>query len=690
MPAFNPVLNVSDLNGTNGFRINGAPYDELGWSVSGAGDLNGDGFDDLILGTHAGGGILGVSYVVFGSAAGFPTTLSVSDLDGSNGFRIEGDAVPPGGGVEMSVSDAGDVNGDGIGDLIIGVPHENPSGPSSGSSYVVFGTAAGFDDVLSLTALNGTNGFRIDGAAAFDGSGFAVSGAGDVNGDGFDDVIVGAGSADPNGNNSGSSYVVFGSNSGFAPEISVGALNGTNGFRIDGGAASGYTGGAVSSAGDINGDGFDDLIIGNYRSRLGDTFVVLGTGSFSSTLALSALDGSNGFRVHSPPIDFIGFSVSGAGDINGDGIDDLIIGAPAKDQGTAYGAGASYVVFGKTSGFTSLLDVTTLDGTNGFRINGTASYDQAGNSVSGAGDINGDGFDDLIVGARFADQNGSYSGSTYVVFGAASFGATLELSSLDGNTGFRLDGDANFVSGFSVSGAGDINGDGFDDLVSGAPNASFFSRDGAAFVVFGGSGSGSNVIDGTSGADVLTGTANADVINGFGGHDTLQGLADDDTLNGGKGSDTLEGGEGNDSLNGGAASDTLRGGEGDDTLSGGAGGDILIGGAGRDALTGGGSGDRFVFNPGDFVSGPFDTITDFKKAQGDKIVLSSVDAIDGGADNAFTFVGSGGFTGVAGQLHYVAGAGEVTVQGDTNGDGAADFSITVLGVSSLAAGDFML
>jgi hypothetical protein len=219
------------------------------------------------------------------------------------------------------------------------VPHENPSGPSSGSSYVVFGTAAGFDDVLSLTALNGTNGFRIDGAAAFDGSGFAVSGAGDVNGDGFDDVIVGAGSADPNGNNSGSSYVVFGSNSGFAPEISVGALNGTNGFRIDGGAASGYTGGAVSSAGDINGDGFDDLIIGNYRSRLGDTFVVFGTGSFSSTLALRPWTAATGFVCTVPRSILLVFSVSGAGDINGDGIDDLIIGAPAKDQGTAYGAG---------------------------------------------------------------------------------------------------------------------------------------------------------------------------------------------------------------------------------------------------------------------------------------------------------------------------------------------------------------
>ena len=129
MPAFDPVLNVSDLNGTNGFRIDGAPYDSLGWSVSGAGDVNGDGFDDLILGTHAGsGGILGVSYVVFGSSGGFPTTLSVTDLDGSNGFKIEGDVVPPGGGVEMSVSDAGDVNGDGIGDLIIGVPHEDPNG----------------------------------------------------------------------------------------------------------------------------------------------------------------------------------------------------------------------------------------------------------------------------------------------------------------------------------------------------------------------------------------------------------------------------------------------------------------------------------------------------------------------------------------------------------------------------------
>jgi Ca2+-binding RTX toxin-like protein len=728
MPAFDPVLNIADLNGDNGFRINGAPYDSLGWSVSGAGDVNGDGFDDLFIGSHNGSGstLAGLSYVVFGSAAGFPATLDVTALDGSNGFKIEGEVRGPGEGVEMSVSDAGDVNGDGIGDIIIGLPHETPAGESSGSSYVVFGSASGFTDVLSLTTLDGTNGFRIDGVVFRGLSGFAVSGAGDVNGDGFDDVMVGALGADPVGYNSGSTYVVFGGNTGFAPSISVASLNGSNGFRIDGFATSQYTGGAVSSAGDINGDGFDDMIIGNSRSHFGDTFIVFGAGSFSSTLSLSSLNGNNGFRVHSAPVDFAGYSVSGAGDVNGDGIDDLIIGATHKDQGTIYAAGASYVVFGTTSGFSSVLDVSTLDGSNGFRINGTAAYDRVGFSVSGAGDINGDGFDDLVVGAPFTNLNGSYSGSTYVVFGAASFGATLELSSLDGDTGFRLDGDANFFNGFSVSGAGDINGDGFADLVSGAPGG---NGPGAAFVVLGGEGSGSgpSIIIGTAGDDVLIGTAGADSINGLQGSDTLQGLAGDDTLIGGNGSDTLDGGVYNDRLNGGNGSDTLLGGDGDDTLNsgegsdtlkggegsdklrggdgddtlqggkgrdtlqGGKGDDSLTGGAGKDVFTGGSGADHFIFTPGDFPVGtPFDTITDFNHSQGDKIVLSAIDAIDGGADNAFSFIGSGSFSGVAGQLHYVVGTGRVTVEGDTNGDSVADFSITVLGVSSLVAGDFTL
>lgn len=233
-----------------------------------------------------------------------------------------------------------------------------------------------------------------------------------------------------------------------------------------------------------------------------------------------------------------GYSVSSAGDVNGDGFDDLIVGAVFDDPNGNSFSGASFVVFGKTDG--TAVELSDVEGgTGGFVINGVAAYDLSGISVNAAGDVNGDGLDDLIVRAACADSNGNQSGVSFVVFGKAD-GAVVQLSDVQGGTGgFVINGvTTGDRSGFSVSGAGDVNGDGLDDLIVGAdgddPNG---SGSGASFVVFGGDFSGAATQVGTTAADMLSGTAADDVIFAGTGNDTIDGGGGTDRLSGGSGAD---------------------------------------------------------------------------------------------------------------------------------------------------------
>ncbi len=530
--AFAANLDLSALNGSNGFKLSGeAANDISGKSVSGAGDINGDGIGDLIIGapgTDQHGNYTGTSYVVFGSRAGFAPNVNLSALNGSNGFKIIGTSVYDGSGA--SVSGAGDINGDGIDDLIIGAV------PGGNASYVVFGSRAAFPATLDLaTPLSGVNGFKVSGAAANDSAGFSVSAGGDINGDGIDDVIIGAYHADPHGNNSGASYVVFGSRAGFAANVNLSALTGLNGFRLAGGAAFDYAGFSVSGAGDINGDGIDDLIVGAPEASpnggySGASYIVFGSrAGFGPTMDLSKLTAAAGFKLEGAAAgDRAGNSVRGAGDFNGDGIGDLIVGAPLSDPSGST-SGTSYIVFGHRAPavprvFAPAIDLSSLTGTTGFKLTGVADGDNAGGSVRSAGDVNGDGFDDLIIGAIFADEGGvgnANRGATYVVFGkAGGFGTNgvFALGSLDGTNGFKLSGVADGdLSGFSVSAAGDVNGDGFDDVIIGARNAD--NNRGASYVIFGkssfvatptpGFAIALSALDGTNGFK-LSGVANYD------------------------------------------------------------------------------------------------------------------------------------------------------------------------------------
>ncbi len=628
-------------------------------------------------------------------------TVELSSLNGANGFRVSGELAGDRAG--WSVSGAGDINGDGVEDFIIGAYTADPNGSDSGATYVVFGRTTGFPANFALSSLNGSNGFEITGIAAGNDSGFSVSSAGDVNGDSIDDLIIGA----PSASGEGEAYVVFGRSTAFGAELDLSSLNGTTGFRIAGEATNDRFGHTVSSAGDVNNDGIDDVIIGAVDATvtdIGRAYVVFGRSTaFAATVNASSLNGTTGFRIDGGEDEqSLGQAVSSIGDINGDGVDDLIVGAVGDGAN-----GAAFVVFGRTSAFASAIDVSTLNGANGFKLVGAAANDGFGYAVSEAGDINGDGIEDLIVSAVGADPGGvSSAGAAYVVFGRSTgFSATLNVSTLNGTNGFALNGAANNdEAGIAVAGVGDVDGDGFDDLLVGA---FFADPDGATdagstYLVYGKAGgfsaslalgtlqnpdgviiegigadsfSGgsvgaadinndgrSDIIIGAYGNNLTTGDAfvifgstglginptefnetlrgnnSGNNINGLGGADFIHGFGGNDTIFGGTSPDTINGGLGNDTLDGGTAFDTL---DYSDRTDGGVNVNVING----VALTGG-----FINSAGFYQGGvQEDVISNFENIFGtafrDRLIAGSTSArIEGRDGDDFLFAFSGNDT----------------------------------------------
>jgi len=391
-----------------------------GWSASTAGDTNGDGYGDVIVGAYANNFGAGKAYVYAGGPAGLSTTAAWTAMGEVYG-EFFGD----------SVSTAGDVDGDGYADVIVGAKKYDSD---TGKAYVYAGGPSGPSTTAAWTAA---------GEGPGDEFGFSVSTAGDVDGDGYGDVIVGAFQYS---SMTGKAYVYKGGPSGLSTTAAWTAVGegGLNGL-----------GESVSTAGDVNGDGYSDVIVGApyNNSSSGKTFVYSGGPTGLSTSAAATVVGE-------APSNSFGVSVSTAGDVDGDGYSDVIVGAS-----TANSTGKAYLFPGGPSGVSTTATWTAL---------GEAAGNYFGNSVSTAGDVNGDGYADVIVGAYTKD---SYRGKAYVyVGGPTGLSATAVWTAV---------GEApNNYFAVCVSTAGDVNGDGYSDvIVSGNGNN---SSTGKAYVYLGG------------------------------------------------------------------------------------------------------------------------------------------------------------------------------------------------------------
>ncbi|MFC1638987.1 integrin alpha [Patescibacteria group bacterium] len=416
----------------------------LGNSVSSAGDVNGDGYGDVIVGAFYfdnGQEDEGRAYVFLGSRSGLSGTPDwTAEPDQANAY------------FGKSVSSAGDVNGDGYGDVIVGAVQYDADQTNEGRAFVYHGSASGLSDTPDWT------GDPTDQINAWFGN--SVSSAGDVNDDGYDDVIVAAYSYNNGQTDEGSAYVFLGSASG---------LSSTPDWTDESDQASSYYGMSVSSAGDVDGDGYDDVIVGAYGYDNGQTdegraYVYLGSESGPSATPDWTAEADQTYAN-------LGYSVSSAGDVNGDGYGDVVVGALNYDDGQT-DEGRAYLFLGSASGLSATADWTAAP----------TDQDNArfGASVSSAGDVNGDGYGDVVVGAQRFTETASNEGRAYLFLGSAS-----GLAAAASWTADPAD-QSSVYFGFPVSSAGDVNGDGFDDVIVGAyPYDNGQNDEGRAYLYYG-------------------------------------------------------------------------------------------------------------------------------------------------------------------------------------------------------------
>ena len=481
---------------------------EAGRAVAMLGDINNDGYGDVAVGAplaaYGSSSVAGVLYVVLGGATR-SSNIDLDTLNGTNGGYLLAGFV--GDNLSDAVAGAGDVDGDGLNDIVFGAPAHTLG---HGEAYITFG---------ATTSLNTLNGFRPLNFNPASGSfptnngmvlaattstvfglrtGEAVAGGGDFDGDGFKDVVVGMpliGTTDTVTDNAlGRVYIVFGRATGFTNvSLTLGGATGTRAINLDGSVVFGQAGRSVAM-GTIDNDSLSDVLI----AAPGINTVYMVSGNTVKTardnLDLNTLNGSNGgAQIVGPSSIGFGTKVTNVGDVNKDGRDDILILAPTAlpVSGGSY-SGVAYVIFGTSTTAMQTINVASLNGTNGFTVHGASfvpSFGTYGGLVDATGaDINGDGFKDIVLTQTLVPQGVTQLGETYVLYGkSGSFSDVNNLNldtGLNGTNGFKIVGSDPDSNISRTANAGDMNNDGFEDLMLGLPGGGPVGG-GTVYVIYG-------------------------------------------------------------------------------------------------------------------------------------------------------------------------------------------------------------
>ncbi len=511
------TVSLTGLNGANGFSITGQPAGvgaELGASVAVGTTVSGSG-NSIVLGAPGVGTDAGRVYVITGSGSGGAATLNLSSAAGV--IQINGGAANDRAGTSV---DVGGLNADAFADVLIGAP--GISG-NQGTGYVVFGGSAVATSLASLSSAqgfttvgNGNGGGAYTGAStagvqAGDNAGYIVRYLGSINGDGNSDFLVGLPGFDiggqASGNDSGAAIIGYGAsfaNRAFTDFLSTTAVTGfvatIDNSALEENAVSDATSGSLN---EVNGAAASrDLVLsaakfdfnpgggGAVRVDAGQVNVIYSTvNQQGGTFDGAAINGSNGYRVGGAAAgDLLGAAVA-VGDLNGDGIGDLVIGAPGADA-NGVDSGAVYIIYGTSSAITNsgTIDLSLLTGSSGtlsgatvVRIAGSAANAAFGTDVA-VGDFNGDGRADIAVGA-------DGTGDAYIIYGRSSANmALVNVGTPAAGNVVLIDGPAPTGTGYHLSlAAGAVNGDTFADLVIGATAQ---NADGTVYVVYGANAGG--------------------------------------------------------------------------------------------------------------------------------------------------------------------------------------------------------